>query len=558
MGRSLAELGRWIAPSRVTSAWSQLALWQRRALNTILAVTALLLASSVLYHYVMITFEGRSPTYSHSLQVVIETYTGTGYGSDAPWESSIANTFVSIMDLSTFLVLFIVVPYVFRPVLESALSPVVPTSIDRSDHVIVCGIAQQGTRLIEEFESQDVDYVVVAETEDETIDLMEADVPVIYGDPTSAETHRQACIDDARAVVIDTEDSQSVSALLAIRAIDETVRTVVLVDNLERERHLRYAGADRVLTPRHLLGRRIAERISTEITPTRSDSVRLGEDLSIVELTVFEESPIHGESLGEIEATAGQTVTVIGLWKDGRFLESPPGETTVDEDTVLLAAGREQEVRRLETETYRGREIEPTVVIAGDGVVGSTVRQGLERSTADCLVVDIEAGENVTVVGDVTEEGTLERVSIDESTVFVVTISDDDEAILSTLLANELAADTDIIVRLNHDTNEMKARRAGADYVLSLPEMSGRVLAQEVLHEDVLSYSRQLKAIRIDAEPFAGRALGETDLGESDCAVVAVERGGALITDVASNFGIRDGDRILVVGSDEDIDALTS
>ena len=536
--------------------WSRLALWKRRALKTVVAVVALILVSSVLYHYVMLVFEGRSHSYGHSLQVVIETATGTGYGSDSPWESPVSNAFVAVLDLSTFLLVFIIIPYVLRPVLENALSPTLPTSIETSGHVVLCGIEQQSERLIDEFERRDVDYVVVVDDEETALELLERDVPLVFGETTSAETHRNACVDAASAVVVDAEDKRSVSVLLAIGSVDETVRTVVLVDGLERERHLSHAGADRVLTPRHLLGRRIAERVTTEISPARSDSVEFGATRSMLELTVFEDSPINGQSVSEVEAGTNEDVTVLGIWTAGRFLRSPDPDTVIDSATTLLLAGATAAVQELEERTYQGRDVAPTVIIAGHGAVGSTVRRELERSTAECVVVDIAAGEAVDVVGDATETGTLREAGVESATVLVVAIRDDDEAIMASLLADRLASELDIIVRMNDDDNRTKVRRAGADYVLSLPEMTGRVLAQEVLREELVSYGRQLKAVRIGADPYAGRALSDTALASAECIVVAIDRDGELHTDVPPTFELRGDEEIVVVGRDEDIGSL--
>lgn len=75
------------------------------------------MAVSTIYYYTMVVFEGRSTTFFHSAQVVVETFTGTGFGSDSPWQSPITNTLVILLDLSTFLFLFIVLPYVFQPIL---------------------------------------------------------------------------------------------------------------------------------------------------------------------------------------------------------------------------------------------------------------------------------------------------------------------------------------------------------------------------------------------------------------------------------------------------------
>lgn len=539
------------------SWWSNLALWQRRAVKTIIAVLALVLLSSVLYHYVIIVFEGESPTFPHSLQVVIETYTGTGYGADAPWDSTVANVLVSVMDLSTFLILFIVLPYVLRPVLEDALSPTIPHSVDMSDHVVICGIQQQARRLVKEFDSRDVDYVVIVRTEEKAIDLTEDDIPVLHGDPTEAATLHRACVESARSVVVDTPDRYAASVVLALRECNEQVRAIVLVENLEHERQLRYAGADRVITPRHVLGRRIAERIRTEISPSGKDTIAIDDGPAILELEDFDESTYEGRTVRAIEENTGKAVTVLGLGHEGGFVTSPSPETVIDEDTVVILAGPDPKPRTPEPETFREQDEDPHVIIAGYGIVGGTVHDSLRQTASDCTVVDIEDGPDVEVVGDVTDLDTLYRANISDAKVFVVTIRDDHEAILAVLLADKIASDLDIIVRMNEAGNEAKVRRAGADYVLSLPEMSGRVLAEEVLNEDVLTFGQQLKPVRIAGSRFAGQSIGDTDIGTTDHVLVAVQRGDDLLTDVSEDLELRADDEIFVVGNEEDIDALT-
>ncbi len=533
-----------------------LPLWQRRAVNIVLAVGALVVASAVAYHYIQVAYEGRTPPFSHSLQVVIETFTGTGFGSDSPWTSLPGNLFVALLDLSTFLLLFIVVPYVFRPVLEEALSPAAPTSADLDDHVLICGTAQQDDRLIREFDSRDVTYAVIEEAEDRALELADAGVDVVHGDPTATDTLQAAPVGGARTIVVDTTDRQSASCVLAVRECNESARTIVLVEDLEHERHIRHAGADDVVTPRHLLGQRIAERIATEISPARSDAMTVGGEFSMLELSVFEESPINGRTLAAIEADAGETVQVIGIWREGTFEGTPDSRVVVDEDAVLLVAGDESEVRALERETHRGRDTASRVVIAGYGIVGSTVDESLGRIPGECLVVDRQPGEGVDVVGDVIEPDTLREAGIEDASILVLTISDDDEAILATLMASELNADLEIIVRTNEAGNDSKVRRAGAGYVLSLAEMSGRVLAQEVLHEDVLSYTRQLETVRIEASELAGTTIAAAGVPAHGAIPIAVERDGELITYPSADFELHAADCLLVVGTPEAIDEL--
>ncbi len=528
-------------------------LWLRRALRTVGAIFVLVVVVSILYHTVMVAVEGREPIFAHSLQVVIETFTGTGYGSDSPWDTRMGNVFVSALDLATFLLLFIVVPYVFRPVLEQALGPDAPRTTDASDHVIVCGLEQQSDRLIEEFEARDVEYVVVSTTESKALSLQEDGISVIHGDPTAVDALRRAGLDRASAVVVDTVDERTASVILAVRELDESIRTIALVADLEFEQHLTYAGADKVLTPRDLLGRRLAERVLSELLPGRSDSISLGEEYSLLELSVTEESQICGCTVEEIEAMEEPSVTVVGVWQDGKFHDSPPDDCLVDEDTVALVAGHDDDLDAIETAP---RESEGEAIIAGNGIVGSTVRGALESAGVECTTIDIQPANAVDVVGDATDESTLRAANVKTTSAFVVAIGDDGQAILTVLVANEQNAEMDTIARATHAENASKLRRAGADYVLSLPEISSRILAREVLHEEILYYDRQLEVVRIPGSEISGRRIGDTSIPALECIVVAVERDGELLTDISTSFEFRDDDDLLVVGDDEAIAAI--
>lgn len=148
---------------RLRSRLDRLPSWVRRAVRAIIIVGVFIVILSLPYHTLMIRVEARSPRFVHSLQVVVETLTGTGYGSDSPWETRIANLFVMAMDLSTFLILFVVFPYVFRPVLENAFSPSVPATVDAEGHVIVCGVPRLADQLVAELTTRDVSVVVIAE-----------------------------------------------------------------------------------------------------------------------------------------------------------------------------------------------------------------------------------------------------------------------------------------------------------------------------------------------------------------------------------------------------------
>ena len=533
--------------------WHACPQWLQRVLKATLGVVAFVGVLTVTYHTVMIRFEGASPKLAHSLQVVVETVTGTGYGSDAPWTTPVANGLVVLMDLSTFLVLFVVFPYVFQPVLETALSPSLPATTDTDDHVVVCGTPRLTDRLIDDLAEREIETVVVTDDESDAIELQDDGLTAIHGAPTSADTLRRAGVDRARAVVVDTGDERAASVVLAAREVDPDVRTVAVVDHLDHEAQLSHAGADSVLTPRHLLGRRIAERVGRQLDPARSDSIDLGEDFSLLEVTVTPDSRLAGQRVADIDA---DDIRVVGHWVDGEFVGEPGGETVVNPETVLLLAGPTEPLAELEAETCRV-ERDPTVLLAGYGIVGSTVSDELDDAGIECRVIDTEERPGVDIVGDATTPETLQRAGVADAAAVVVALDDDDATVLSVLAADESAGTADLIARMNDPANETNIRRAGAEYVLGVPTISGRLLVSEVLQEPVVGVDRQLRTTRIDGSRFAGRVLGQTPFLETACVVVGVNRDGTIHTDVGSDFRLQQDDEIILVGPDTDIGTVS-
>ena len=532
--------------------WQSRPQWLKRVLKATFGIVAFVGVLTVTYHTVMIRFEGASPTLAHSLQVVVETVTGTGYGSDAPWTTAVANGLVVLMDLSTFLILFIVFPYVFQPVLETALSPSLPTTTDADDHVVICGTPRLTDRLIDDLAEREIDLVVVTDNESDAIELQDDGLTAIHGVPTSAAILRRAGVDRARAVVVDTGDERAASVVLAACEVDPDVRTVAVVDHLDHQAQLAHAGADSVLTPRHLLGRRIAERVSRQLDPSRTDSINLSEDFALLEVTATPDSRLAGQRVADI---AGDDIRVVGHWINGEFVGSPNDETVIDPETVLLLAGPKEPLAELEAESCR-IETDPTVLLAGHGIVGSTVRDELGDAGIECRVIDTTDGLDIDIVGDATTPETLQRAGLDDAAAFVVALDDDDATVLSILAADESSGSADVIARMNDPANETNIRRAGADYVLGVPTISGRLLVSEVLQEPVLGADRQIRTVRIGGNRFAGQRIVETVLPAADCVVVAIERDGAFLTDLSAEFKIRSDDQLVVVGQDDAIGNL--
>ena len=141
------------------------------------------------------------------------------------------------------------------------------------------------------------------------------------------------------------------------------------------------------------------------------------------------------------------------------------------------------------------------------------------------------------MVGDVTEPATLERAGIDGARSVVLAVGNDTTVEFATLICRDMKPNVEILARAEGRESVQKVYRAGADYVLSLASITGRMIASAVLNEDVLALDTQVEVVRTEAPTLAGRTLGGADVrNRTGCTVVAVEHDGEVDTDLGPEY----------------------
>jgi Trk K+ transport system NAD-binding subunit len=223
---------------------------------------------------------------------------------------------------------------------------------------------------------------------------------------------------------------------------------------------------------------------------------------------------------------------------------------------VLLATGREDQLERLRELTLSERRSlgQGRTVVAGYGEVGKRATEALSTSGIPHTTVDSEEQSGVDVVGDATEPDDLRRAGIEDASTVLLALPEDTITEVATLVAREANPDAEIIARAEVTENVGKIYRAGADYVLSLATVSGRILASTILDETVLSPDTQVEVVRREAPGLVGRTLGEANVrAETGCTVVGIERNGVVRTDIGPDFEVQRGDELVVAGTDEGV-----
>ncbi|MFB6251450.1 MAG: TrkA family potassium uptake protein [Halobellus sp.] len=533
--------------------------WGRRVIGYTVFLVAVMFLTALGYQWGMRTYEADPVTFLHSLQVVVEMFTTTGFGGDSPWTSPEMNIYISVVNLVGMALLIGTLPVLATPFLERAFSTTVPKALEEAleDHIVICSYTPRVEALTTELDSQGVPFVIVESDREQATELYEDGRRVILADPESTDGLERARLPDAQALVADGDDQVDASIVLAAKELAEDVSVLSVVEEPDRAKYHRLAGADQVLSPRSLLGESLAAKVTTALSAEIDEAIEIGDDLELAEVPVHHGSPLVGTTLADSGIREETGVNVIGAWFHGEFTArlSPDDELTAG--TVLFVSGRPEQLAELLEMTRAGLRQFGTgkTVIVGYGQVGQTVAAVLEEAGAPYTTVDRSGQTGVDVVGDATEPETLEEAGVADARTVVLALPDDTTTEFATLVIRDLAPETEIIARVEEAPSIPKTFRAGGDYVLSLATVTGRMIASRVLQDrDVLSVDQQVEVVRMEAPQAVGRTIGEADIrARTGSTVVAIERDVGIVTDVGPETRIQAEDRLIVAGSDASV-----
>src|SRR3990172_4446851 len=91
-------------------------------------------------------------------------------------------------------------------------------------------------------------------------------------------------------------DEKNAAIILTAKQLGD-IRVIALVEGIARAGYLKYAGADRVISPKTLFGRYIGRKAIDPLTDHLAGATKFFEDLSIVELSIYPRGVLIGKKL---------------------------------------------------------------------------------------------------------------------------------------------------------------------------------------------------------------------------------------------------------------------
>ena len=527
-----------------------------------------IIAYTTVFHYIYPILEQKPISWPTALLFVVETITTTGYGELLPFTSQITVLVTILMMISGIIVIFMIIPLILIPILANLLHAAPPKKIPRElrNHIVIIGFGELTRSLIESLMISELEIVVI-EDDEETArsvgNLYGKRVFVVWGDYGESRTWNHAYVRFAGTVIVDEDERTAATIILGIRDLTDA-RIIAVVDKLSFDRYLRYAGAEYVLSPKHVTGQILARdamltsHIDTIVDETLSGH-RLPHDpadehvghLRILNIPVPPGSKAVGKSLKELDLFGRYGFDVLFISRSGHFEFHPGPDELIDPTTMLFLIGKTEHIAPMVEQEFLPRDSgSSTAVIAGYGDVGAAAYHEMVSVGMDCMVIDQHPQPVSQVIGNAEDEDILRKARIETARFCIIAINDDDVNIFATLMARSLNPDIRILARANEPASVDKLYRAGADYVALLPNIGGQIIAAVVLSDIVrivLNLPNGQKVVRKRVMKQINRPVTTVEK-QSGIRILGIEGRDRSIVRPEPDERLRAGDTLIVTG----------
>ena len=535
----------------------------RRSLLIFIAIAiTLVVVYSLVFLYIMHTFEDKSYGFYDSLYWVITTMVTLGVG-DIRFATNVGKVFVIIVSLTGIVLFFaILIPVVVAPIAQS-VSETVPTKSRLKDHVLIIGYNSMVETLVNQLKELQIPFLVVEYDKDIVKELIDRKIPCIFCSLDEETTLKNGNIEVARKVVLNRGDEENAIAALIARHLTKA-DIIGLVEDMSNAIYLRYAGANKVISPKQLLGINIGRRAAMPITHELTSSAPLIGNLRLVELSVHPESGLSGKSIVEAKLRELTGATIVGLWAGSTLNLNPSPNEVITENSVLILMGTKKQLdaaKELSICRVDGTScaILGHYIIAGFGDVGKRVSKVLRsKGIEHLIIIDKKRGD---IIGTSTDRNVLKEAGISEASTLIVTVNNDTDSVYTTLVARKLNPKIDIICRAVSPLSVDRLYRAGADYVLSQSIVAGQMLAKFIEPDYATRYEREillsedLKVIEHQVGPsLTGKTIANLKIrSRTGCTVIAIKYDEHFIVNPDPNQMIQENSIIVIIGSREQI-----
>jgi len=219
------------------------------------------------------------------------------------------------------------------------------------NHFILCGYGRVGQEIAQAFSEEGVPFVIIANDEQHIAWAEKEGHLCLFGDATSDEVLKEAGIERAHGLVSAVgTDTDNTFITLSARQLHPDLFIEARSSSPESEGKLRRAGADRVISPHAIGGRRMAMLAMRPAVVDFIDTVTYGRgrELELENVDVAGGSQLVGRTMTQARSQDGITVLAMRK-KNGKLVANPSGEEIIEEGDRLIVIGTKKRLSALES-----------------------------------------------------------------------------------------------------------------------------------------------------------------------------------------------------------------
>ncbi|MBZ5585684.1 MAG: potassium channel protein [Acidobacteriia bacterium] len=324
----------------------------RRLLYIALAIAATLLIGTAGF----VVIEGYPPFDAFYMTLI--TMTTVGYSEVHPLSQAgrVFNSFLIIFGVTT---IFAAVGVMAQSIIEMEFGDVIgkrrnKRMIDKlKDHYIICGYGRVGRGAAAELQHAGVPFVVVDVRPERVEAAIHGGLLAVAADSTRDETLRLLGVEKARGLVAAlATDADNLFVLLSAKGLNPNIYVATRAAEEGAEEKMRRAGANAVFAPYSITGHRLAQSLLRPHVVQFLDFTTkdIGIDVEIEQVRVAEASPADSKTIRELQLGRDIGIIVLAIReRDGSMRFNPPADTAVHGGDYLIAMGRQENLRALES-----------------------------------------------------------------------------------------------------------------------------------------------------------------------------------------------------------------
>lgn len=220
-------------------------------------------------------------------------------------------------------------------------------------HFIICGFGRVGEAVAREFSAGGVPFVVIDNDEAVVQRSSETGVLFLEGDASEDETLEEAGIRRARGLVAAVgSDADNVLVILSARVLCPDLTIVGRSNSEESLKKVKKAGADHVVSPYGIGGKKMATLLLKPLVSDYLEVVTGGGEVEfrVEEFALNETCEIVGRSIAELDVRSrtGATILAVRHGDSGLFDTNPKPTLVLGAHDVVIAIGTPDDIASLE------------------------------------------------------------------------------------------------------------------------------------------------------------------------------------------------------------------